>query len=740
MQSGQRLTTNNDHRHGATVTHRRDIEGLRAIAVIAVLAYHAGVPGMAGGFIGVDSFLVISGFLITGLLIDERERNGQLNLAAFYARRARRLLPISTVVLAVTALVAAAVLPATALRSLGIDIAASAGFGLNVVLAARGTDYLAGDVDPSAIQHYWSLAVEEQFYLLWPALIAIVCTGATRPLRRIGITIGVIVAASLTASIAFSASAPTWSYFGLHTRAWELGVGALAALAVRSHRFDRPLPVAGGWLALAGLVVAIIICGEAAAFPGWVAVLPVATTAALILAGGHTSRRSVATVLSLRPLQWIGARSYSLYLWHWPALVLAPHILDRELTPLDTVGVIGIAVAVSAVGHRVVENPIRFSTQLATRPARSLALGLGLIVIALSAGMATIVRQPDLATGVVAAAPEAITPTTTAPVTTTSLARNDLSATSTSTSTTVPPPPPRIDNRSDEAPAAVLAALDATVLPDNVRPSIYEANGDTASLYNTRCHQFLEASVAGPCVFGAVDGDFTIGLLGDSHAAQWFDPINTIASDNGWRLIAHTQGGCPIIDVVTWNRGAGTMLTQCEPWRNSVLDEFAAEGVDVVIMSQHWGLLSSPDGVSVPASEWESGLPVLFDRIRALGAEPILLLDTPDPYDSTPACASSHRTDLRLCEPGRLRTGEREVRVAAAANADAHGVGIIDPHRWLCVDTTPDDVDDTSRCPVVVGDILVYRDSHHPTNTIAQWLTPLLDAQLVPWLTARADS
>lgn len=737
MQSGQRCTPNNEHRHGATVTHRRDIEGLRAVAVIAVLAYHAGVPGLAGGFIGVDSFLVISGFLITGLLIDERERDGRLNLVTFYARRARRLLPISTVVLAVTALVAALVLPATALRSLGIDIAASAGFGLNFVLAARGTDYLAGDVDPSAIQHYWSLAVEEQFYVVWPALIAIISIGATRPLRRIGITIGGIVATSLAASIAFSASAPTWSYFGLHTRAWELGVGALAALAVRSQRFDRPLPVAGGWLALAGLIIAVIICGDAAAFPGWVAVLPVGTTAALILAGGHTSRRSVATVLSLPPLQWIGARSYSLYLWHWPALVLAPHILDRELTPLDTVGVVAIAVALSAVGHRVIENPIRFSTQLAARPTRSLVLGLGLIVIALSAGIATIVRQPDLATGVVAAAPEAIAPTTTATATTTSLVISDLSTTS--TSTTVPPPPPKIDNRSDEPPAAVLAALDAIVLPDNVRPSIYEANGDTASLYSTRCHQFLEASVTGPCVFGAVDGDFTIGLLGDSHAAQWFDPINTIATDNGWRLIAHTQGGCPIIDVVTWNRGAGTMLTQCGPWRNAVLDEFEAEGVDVVIVSQHWGLLSSPDGVSVSASEWESGLPALFDRIRAGGAEPILLLDTPDPYDSTPACASSHRNDLRPCEPGRLRTGEREVRAAASASADAHEVGIIDPHRWLCVDATPDDGDDTSRCPIVIGDILVFRDSHHLTNTIAQWLTPLLDAQLVPWLTARAN-
>ncbi len=152
--------------------HRRDIEGLRAIAVLIVVAYHAGVPGWSGGFVGVDVFFVLSGFLITSILITEREVNARIALQSFYARRIRRLLPISSVVAVTSTVVALTVLPSTSFSSLGTDLAAAAGFFVNMVFAARGTDYLAGDADPSVLQHYWSLAVEEQFYVVWPALIS----------------------------------------------------------------------------------------------------------------------------------------------------------------------------------------------------------------------------------------------------------------------------------------------------------------------------------------------------------------------------------------------------------------------------------------------------------------------------------------------------------------------------------------------------------------------------------------
>jgi peptidoglycan/LPS O-acetylase OafA/YrhL len=728
------------------MTHRRDIEGLRALAVIAVIAYHAGVPGTAGGFVGVDSFLVISGFLITRILISERSDNGRINLAAFYARRARRLLPISTVVLVATAVAAALVLPATSLGSLGRDLVAAAGFGVNIVLALRGTDYLAGDADPSAIQHYWSLAVEEQFYLVWPAIIAVVTLGAARLRLRLTATLIIVVVGSFTASVMLSTRTPTWAYFGLHTRAWELAVGALLALGSHRLRALGPRTAATmSWLGLATLAISITAIDAGDAFPGWVALAPVLATAALI-AGGDNAGTPPSRFLGLGALGWLGARSYSLYLWHWPVLVLAPYALDRSLTALDTAVAIALVVVLSDLSHRYIENPIRFSLRLAAAPRRSLAVGLASIMITAAVGTATIMRQPDLSTGVLAAAPDVVdglTPTTTVPVaaaSTTSVAAGAPAPETTTTSSTLPPAPATIDNREAPPLAAIVAALDATVLPDNLRPNLFAANADTSTLYDTACHQFLSASVAGPCEFGDPDGNITIGLLGDSHAAQWFAPIERIASDNGWRLIAHTQGGCPIIDTVTWNRGAATYLTQCAPWRDAVIGEFADADVDVVILSQHWGLLTGPEGRAVSAATWQDALPGLFATIRAIGAEPVLMLDTPDPYDSVPACASAHRNDLSVCEPGVLRQTERAVRTVAGSIADDLDVGLIDPHRWVCVDLTPNDDDDTTRCPIVVGDILVYRDSHHLTNTFAEWMTPVLAAELVPWIAARANS
>lgn len=717
------------------MTHRRDIEGLRALAVVAVIAYHAGLPGTSGGFIGVDSFFVISGFLITGLLLTEQEQSGRIDLARFYARRARRLLPISTLVLLTTAVAAGIVLPATDLSTLGADVLAAAGFGINLLLASRGTDYLAGDVDPSAIQHYWSLAVEEQFYVLWPTLIAVVSLKVKHIRRSLGRGVALVIAGSFVASVLLSGSSPTWSYFGLHTRAWELAIGAaLALIAARTARIGGVNAAALGAIGLIGLLGSIVFINGSHSFPGWIAIVPVLSTAAVIAAGPEPT--AATRLLNLEPLQWIGARSYSLYLWHWPVLVLAPHLTGRDLSVGDTLVAIGVVVALSEAGYRFVENPIRYSSSLASSARRSLMLGATCLAVAALAGGATVLRKPDLSTGVVAAAPDALPSTT---VTTTSIHISPSTSQPPSTTSTVPPAPSRVDNRTAEPLPAVVDALSQTVLPDNLRPGIYEANLDTSPVYGNGCHQFLTATLSGPCVFGDPDADFTIGLIGDSHAAQWFTPLENIALGNDWRLISHTQGGCPVIDSLTWNRGAGAYLTQCEPWRAAVFDEFEREGVDIVLMSQHWGLLTGPDGESIPASEWQNGLPDVIERVRAIGAEPLLILDSPDPYDSVPSCVAANRSDLTVCEPGRLRQAEQAARTAAEDVVDRFEVGVIDPHQWICV-KSEDDESGTARCPVVVGDILVYRDSHHLTETFANWMTPVLEAELVPWAATQANS
>lgn len=720
--------------------HRRDIEGLRAIAVLIVVAYHAGIPGWGGGFIGVDVFFVISGFLITSLLIKERESDGRIALLTFYARRIRRLLPISSVVAVVSVVGALAILPSTTFSSLGTDVVAAAGFFVNMLFAIRGTDYLAGDTDPSVIQHYWSLAVEEQFYLIWPGLIALVTIGAQQVRRRITPVIITVISGSFVASVVLSPTAPTWSYFGLHTRAFELGVGALLAVQwPLVERWGQSTRAALSWAGLIGIGFSIPLAAAVDYFPGWVAAIPVLATAAAI-AGGDTTDRGAQLLLRRRPLQWVGEHSYSLYLWHWPVLVLGAGLVGRTLGWSETIAAIALTFALSALGFTLIEHPLRRSPRLIQQPAPNYSLGASLIGLTLLVGVGVSQYQPQASTGVVAEAPSLSTSTTTTVAPDTAIAPPDSSASTNDSATSAPTSttlPPLVDNRDAEPLAAILAALDNTVLPENVRPDVYNAVNDTSTLYDTNCHQFMTPAVTKGCVFGDTDGEFTIGLIGDSHAAQWFAAINTIAISNEWRLIAHTQGGCPLLDVVTWNRGADAVFSHCASWRDAVIDDLQQEGVDVVIVSQHWGLLDASTREAVPASVWERDLPTLFDRLRSVDIEPVLFLDSPDPYDSVPACAVSHKTDLSSCEPGVLRNTERSVREVATSIADEMSVGVIDPHVWLCVDVSPDDDSDTTRCPVVVGDILIYRDSHHLSNTFVEWFTPVISAELVDWITAQ---
>lgn len=717
--------------------HRRDIEGLRALAVIAVIAYHAGVPLTGGGFVGVDVFLVISGFLITSLLLTEWDGSGRISLTRFYARRARRLLPISAAVLAATGLASVIWLEPTRLDELGVDILAASGFAVNLVLAGRGTDYLAAELAPSAIQHYWSLAVEEQFYVLWPALILIALRLGRR--KAVGAVVA-LTAASALASALLTGPHPTWSYFGLHTRAWELGLGALLAVTLTAtRRAPENLRAGLGWIGLVAIGIAIATFDRVEHFPGTWAALPV-IGAALVLISGDDNPRGVARLLRLSPLQWAGSRSYSLYLWHWPALVIGAAAIGREPGPLATVALVATSIALAEIGFRLIENPIRRSPRLARRSGLSLTVGAGLLAVGAVVGLAVSNVDTTTRTGVIAAAPEPAPalpevtepeaePPEGEPATVFSSANDEPTAsveatatttTSTTSSTTVPPPTPADAIALD----AIADALGARVVPDNLRPSLLEANRDTSPLYGTGCHQYLEERAAQGCVFGDPDGDITVAIWGDSHAAQWFSAIDLIAEQRGWRLVSITQGGCPVIDVLTWNRSGDAVFDHCAPWRDNVLDRFAEEEVDVVLLGQHYGLLDADSRGAVSASVWAEQLPALLDRVSET-MTPIVLIDSPDPPEDVPTCLSEHPEEIEVCEPGAPGNTETAVAATIREITAERGVGTIDPRPWLCVE---------NRCPVVVGDILVYRDSHHLSDTFVRWFTPVLDRAIGPYI------
>jgi peptidoglycan/LPS O-acetylase OafA/YrhL len=366
--------------------YRPDIEGLRGVAVSLVVAFHALSKQLPGGFIGVDIFFVISGYLITGLLVREIEKTGALSLAGFYARRARRLLPASAVVFLATLLLCRVFLSPVQQYHLGDSGSHTALYISNFWFMGRSTDYFAPATANNPFLHTWSLAVEEQFYLVWPAIILLGLRG--RHSRRTLFAVMILIAAgSFGACLWFTRTLAPWAFFSPLARAWEFAAGGIAfLLAAQEIRVNRGVRALGSWLGLAAIVGTAVLLHGQAGWPGWLAVIPVAGTAAIL--NGRVPGLGAASILELRISQWVGRHSYSWYLWHWPLLavtaVMQPPLFSRHLYVV--MFCVGGSLALAVATHAVVENPIRFSRYLAPRRRLSLA-GVGLVTV-LTAGTA----------------------------------------------------------------------------------------------------------------------------------------------------------------------------------------------------------------------------------------------------------------------------------------------------------------------------------------------------------------
>lgn len=341
---------------------RRDVQGLRALAVVLVIVNHlTGFPG--GGFIGVDVFFVLSGFLITGLLVRERERTGKISLPKFYLRRFRRILPAALLVVAVTAATSWFVFSRGRAELTGIDALWTVIFGANWRFAATGTDYLQATGPISPLQHYWSLAVEEQFYLVWPLLLVAIVALAHRKFRRTaGTAIAIIGALSFGWAILETATEPTWAYFSTFSRVWELAAGAL--LAIGAHRLpdlsDR-LRALLAWAGLGAIGASAILIDADTPFPGPFALAPVLGTCAVLLAGVGSESRTL-TPLTNRVATYVGDISYSLYLWHFPVIVFAESVIESPV--LQILVALVAMISLSTLSYHFVENPIRRSNWL----------------------------------------------------------------------------------------------------------------------------------------------------------------------------------------------------------------------------------------------------------------------------------------------------------------------------------------------------------------------------------------
>jgi peptidoglycan/LPS O-acetylase OafA/YrhL len=381
------------HRTSESRLFRPDVEGLRAVAVLLVALYHANIPGIRGGFVGVDVFFVISGFLITGLLLRERETHNSTSIPNFYARRARRILPAATLVVIATLIASYHWLGFLAGNSLATDAKWTAVFMANVHFATIGTSYLGSQLPPSPLQHMWSLGVEEQFYVVWPTLFLLVATlGRPRGLRlRLSALLATIAIASFAWSVLETSQNATWAYFSPLTRAWELALGALVAvLSPLLGRIPAVVAHIASGIGLCGVIASGIILSDRTEYPGCAVALPVMSAALVISAGCVGSTGIAERLLRVRPCQWLGKRSYSFYLWHWPILIIAYEAAGHTLPVWHNVILLVIALVASAITYRLVENPVRFAKPLRRSAPLSIAMGAALIVCSLGVSQALI--------------------------------------------------------------------------------------------------------------------------------------------------------------------------------------------------------------------------------------------------------------------------------------------------------------------------------------------------------------
>ena len=651
---------------------RGDIEGLRAVAVGTVLIYHVGIPFMPGGFVGVDIFFVISGFLITSLLLRESVKTGGISIADFYARRARRLLPAASLVLIVTAVLGWALLPGPDRLNLGTDVIAATFYVINWALAIRSVDYLAEDAAPSALQHYWSLSVEEQFYVVWPLIIILGLFVARRTRLRpkpllFGV-LAVIAAASLAYSVVHTKSDPATAYFYTTTRVWELAIGALLAfLVLRLTALPRiAAEVLGGVGLLLVLWSAFFLTGKTP-WPGSWALAPT-VGAALIIAAGCASQSTVtARLLSLKPMVWIGGISYAIYLWHWPLITIAkqtwPEVRIRHLV---LIGLLSIVLA--WITKHLVEDPVRFHPGLSAKASRGLLFGGASMLVTALVGGAVWATVPKL---------------------------DEDAQVRGATALVADPDSDAWKVRED---LGEVVATSGKTTPD---PAV--APEDVPRYYDDDCQvQPGDTEVDTTCVYGETDGDQTIAMLGDSKMGQWFPAVEAIAKDEGWRLELYLKSAC----AFTYD-GA---KDDCEEFGKNANAHFDAEGApDIALVSQGAG--SSP--------ELRAGMTEAIKELRAKGTEVVVLADSPRPQGQVYTCVEDNPEDYSACDfpaEGNGRKGRGSKPLGAAA--EATDTPFVDLNQWIC---PPGET-----CPPVIGDSLVYRQGSHVTATYIRTLTPML--------------
>lgn len=647
--------------------YRPDIEGLRAIAILLVVAAHAKLPWLQGGFVGVDVFFVLSGYLITALLVGEIASKGRLDFGMFYARRFRRLVPGLMLMLVVTSALAWVLLSPWQQMDLAGAAASAALWLSNFQFAFAQLDYFGADAGKNLFLHTWSLGVEEQFYIVWPLLLALSLKafhgrgGAELSKQGLRWALVLVCLGSLALSFWLTYTYPRLAFYMMPARFWQFGVGALVWMTfgrskdgqtqdaqVLSERTWALL----GWLGLGAVMSAGLVFGPDSAYPGWRALIPSIGTG-LVLAAGAQAAHGVARFLSAKPLQALGRVSYAWYLWHWPVLLLGNSLYgDRSLLLRVVLAVSSLGLA--ALAYRFVESPLRHQQRLVQRPL--ITVTATLVVLA---GLGLAFLQWSSAA---------------------------------------------IEEQGSHAQERFAAA-----------------RGDTSVLYLMGCDAWYHSAKVQACQFGDAQAPHLAVLMGDSVGAQWFPALKEHFTTHGWQLRVLTKSACPMVDRSIFYGRIGRVYNECTEWRSGALAYINAHHPDLVV-------LGSTTGYALTPSDWEKGTFSLLKTISSSSGSIVMLRATPLlPFDG-PDCLSSngrlsqwltlgHRCESpSVSDTNRVVTGALETAASAFDN-----VRLLDMNDLVC----PQDL-----CRAQMDGRIVFRDSQHLSASFARSISTELLGRL----------
>lgn len=678
---------------------RADIQGLRAVAVVLVVLDHV-FHWPSGGFFGVDVFYVISGFLITGLLLRELDTTGSISLRSFYARRIRRIVPVAIVVLVITTLAAFLFWYLPRALQVALDALSAAMFSANWHFMSIGTDYLQADGPVSPVQHYWSLAVEEQFYAVWPLLL-LLASFMLKTRREFVIVIAFGLLGSLVIAWRLTNADPTPAYFNTFARGWELLAGALlAAVGVATERVSQKMRYAVSALGLLLIVGSSILMDESWKIPfPWVA--PAVVGAGLVIwAAAPVGKFSL---LGNPVSQWLGNVSYSLYLWHFPVLIFGISLIGDS--PGALVLLIGVMLILSELSYRYVERAFMKSSILRKASklrnvrrfmVRDFAVGVVALGLIVAFGM----LQTDGPRSLQAGSSFTTKYLERQPFIVGDLTRDERT-------------------RQDD----VIAAADASTWPDGIDYELTWLDAEklpgSMSTAAPGCRNFT-TSAAPPLVCDLADGDAgTAMLMGDSVAIAWSPALQHVAEQNGWSLSAVGYTNCSLFDVSARNNAnTPNFANECEKRRETMFKMIASEKPDAVFLSASETVIPYMD-MPLPEAqrEWQAGVERTLERLKSVPSVYILTNPplTEDPLECANKVVGPDSCKTPVSDDFRAKSTAEAAAVERFPNAQ-----LIDTESWFCAD---------GMCPIYAGDHIMKTDTSHLTKVTGRVLGPvLLDA------------